>query len=146
MPTVTSTARTPLDQHIQGLAAFEPTPFPVISLYLDLSANQHDRHRHGPFVRNVLADRRRGLRPATPEHASFERDAERIEAYLRDELDPDASGLALFACAGMNRASHTAPGKLVALASPAITWTCGLRAATTLSRSVSTRWSPSSLA
>jgi hypothetical protein len=102
MPTVTSTARTPLDQHIQGLAAFEPTPFPVISLYLDLSPNQHGRDRHGPFVRNVLADRRRGLRPATPEHASFERDAERIEAYLRDELDPDATGLALFACAGMS--------------------------------------------
>ena len=86
----TSTARKPLDQHIQELAAFEPTPFPVISLYLDLSADQHGRDHHGAFVREVLAERLRSLRPNTPEQASFERDVERVEAYLRDELDPSA--------------------------------------------------------
>jgi peptide chain release factor subunit 1 len=98
----TSTARRPLDQHIQELAAFEPTPFPVISLYLDLSPDQHGRDHYGPFIRKALAERLRSLRPNTPEHASFERDAARIETYLRDELDPSANGLALFACSGMS--------------------------------------------
>jgi peptide subunit release factor 1 (eRF1) len=98
----TSTARKPLDQHIQELAAFEPSAFPVISLYLDLSPNQHGRDQHASFVRKGLAERLRALRPNTPEHASFERDAERIEAYLRDELDRSANGLALFACSGLN--------------------------------------------
>ena len=102
MANSTSTARKPLDQHIQELAAFEPASFPVLSLYLDLSPNQHGRDQHGPFVRKVIGDRLRGLRPNTPEQASVERDAERIEAYLRDELDPAANGLALFACSGVN--------------------------------------------
>jgi hypothetical protein len=102
MPTVTSTVLTPLDQHIRELAAFEPTPFPVISLYLDLSQHGRGRDQHGQFVRKALTDRQRGLRPYTPEYASVERDAERIETYLRDELDPAAGGLALFACAGMS--------------------------------------------
>ena len=98
----TSTVRKPLDQHIQELAAFAPTPFPVISLYLDLSPNQHGRDHHHAFVRKALADRFRALRPDTPEHASFERDAARIETYLRDELDASANGLALFACSGVS--------------------------------------------
>lgn len=102
MPNPTSTVRKPLDHHIQELAAFEPTPYPVISLYLDLSPDRHGRDGHGPFVRNVLGDRMRGLRPNMPEQASVERDIERIEAYLRDELDPASNGLACFACAGMN--------------------------------------------
>jgi peptide subunit release factor 1 (eRF1) len=97
-----STARKRLDQHIQELAAFEPSAFPVITLYLDLSPNQHGRDQHASFVRKALADRLRGQRPHTPEHASFERDIARIEAYVRDELEPSANGLALFACSGVN--------------------------------------------
>jgi peptide chain release factor subunit 1 len=100
MATSTSQARTPLAQHIRELAAFEPTAFPMLSLYLDLRPDQHGRDRHDAFVRKVLAERARALPPRSPERESFERDADRIQAYLRDELRPSANGLALFACTG----------------------------------------------
>jgi peptide subunit release factor 1 (eRF1) len=100
MPTSTTQALKPLEQHIRELAAFEATAFPVLSLYLDLGPGQHGRDTHGAFVRKVLAERARSLHPGSPERESFERDTARIEAYLRDELRPSANGLALFACTG----------------------------------------------
>jgi len=42
----------PLSQRMETLAALEPSPFPVISLYLNLAGNQNGRegeplqHRH----------------------------------------------------------------------------------------------------
>ena len=97
----TSHVRTSLDHQIQQLAAFEPTAFPVLSLYLDLSPNQHGRDQHGTFVRKALGERVRSLRPNTPERESIDRDAARIEQYLRDEVRPSANGLAIFACSGV---------------------------------------------
>ena len=97
----TSHVRTSLDHQIQQLAAFEPTAFPVLSLYLDLSPNQHGRDQHGTFVRKALGERVRSLRPNAPERESIDRDAARIEQYLRDEVRPSANGLAIFACSGV---------------------------------------------
>ena len=95
-----STTRTRLADHIQQLAAFPPTAFPVLSLYLDLVPYQHDHAREAAFVRAALADRVNALHPYAPERESLERDATRIEAWLRDRVPPSASGLAIFACSG----------------------------------------------
>jgi peptide subunit release factor 1 (eRF1) len=100
MANSTSPARTPLADRIQQLAAFEPVGLPVLSLYLDLSPDQHGRDRHGAFVRKALGERVRSLRPNSPEHDSLERDAARIDEYVRDAVRPAANGLALFACSG----------------------------------------------
>src|SRR5215207_7745171 len=96
-----SHVRTPLAQQIQQLAAFEPTAFPVLSLYLDLSADQHGRDRHQAFVRKALGERIKSLRLNAPERESLDRDAARIEEYLREEVRPSANGLAIFACSGV---------------------------------------------
>ncbi len=101
MANSTTHARTPLADHVQQLAAFEPTGFPVLSLYLDLSPDQHGRETHAAFVRKALGERVRSLRPNAPERESIERDVARIEAYLRDEVRPSANGLALFTCSGI---------------------------------------------
>jgi peptide subunit release factor 1 (eRF1) len=101
MPNSTTQTRTPLAQHIQQLAAFEPTAFPVLSLYLDLSPDQHGRETHAAFVRKALGERVRSLRPNAPERESIERDAARIEEYLRESVRPSANGLALFTCSGV---------------------------------------------
>ena len=93
--------RTPLAEHIQQRAAFEPTAFPVLSLYLDLSPDQHGRDHHQAFVRKALNERVKSLRLNAPERESIERDAARIEQYLRDEVRPSANGLAIFACSGL---------------------------------------------
>jgi peptide subunit release factor 1 (eRF1) len=100
MATSTSTALKTLGPQIQQLAAFEPTSFPVLSLYLDLSANQHGRDHHEAFVRKVLGERAKTLPERSPERESFDQDAARIEAYLRDDIKPSTNGLAIFACAG----------------------------------------------
>lgn len=91
-----------IDQHLDELAAFESGGFPVVSLYLNTQPNQHGHDNFDSFVRKEFAAVARSFAPESFERASFERDAERIKAYLRDELRPSANGVALFACAGAN--------------------------------------------
>src|SRR4029453_4621803 len=70
-----STTRTRLADHIQHLAAFAPTAFPVLRLYLDLVPHQHDHDRDAAYVRAALAHRLGSLHPHAPERESLERDA-----------------------------------------------------------------------
>jgi peptide subunit release factor 1 (eRF1) len=82
------------------LAALEPSPFPVISLYLSLTPNQNGREDYQKFVRKVFSERARALPPDSPERQSFETDAERINQYLEREHDRAVQGLAIFAASG----------------------------------------------
>jgi peptide subunit release factor 1 (eRF1) len=82
------------------LAALEPSPYPVISLYLNLAPNEVGRDDHQAFIRKVFADRAKPLRQGSPERDSFAKDAERIREYLEAKRDPAWHGLAIFACAG----------------------------------------------
>src|SRR5437016_4971589 len=58
---------------LDRVAAFDPGPFPVVSLYLNLQPDQQGRNRFDAFLRKELT--------------------ERVRTYA-------ASGLALFACSG----------------------------------------------
>ena len=89
-----------LDESLKTLAGLEPSPFPVVSLYLALTANQHGRDDYGAFVRKVLPERLKGLPQQSAERESFEHDIARIQTYLDSDVDPAANGLALFACDG----------------------------------------------
>jgi peptide chain release factor subunit 1 len=91
---------TMLEAEVDRLAAFEPSSFPVISLYLDMRSDEHGRDHCGPFVRKELRARARSYALRSPERESFERDLERIEGYLASEVTPSANGLALFASSG----------------------------------------------
>jgi peptide subunit release factor 1 (eRF1) len=93
---------TPLRDQLDKLAAFEPQDMPVLSLYLNLAADQHGRDNYDTFVRKALREHLRAFRDNTPQRASFERDAERIQQYLSAELHRSANGVAVFACAGAN--------------------------------------------
>lgn len=84
---------------MEVLAALEPSPYPVISLYLSLTPNQNGREDYGTFVRKVFTERAKALRAESPERQSFDRDADRIRHYLENEKDPAWHGLAIFACA-----------------------------------------------
>src|SRR5262245_13365074 len=83
---------------LDRLVTFEPTPFPVISVYLNTQADQHGRDNFDAFVRRELKARAKRWIMRTPERESFDRDAERINEYLRDELRPSSNGAAIFAC------------------------------------------------
>jgi peptide subunit release factor 1 (eRF1) len=89
-----------LSQRLQVLAAAEPSPFPVVSLYLNLAAGQNGRENYDAFVRKAFSERAKALPADSPERESFEQDHERIRAYLDDELNRASQGLVIFACAG----------------------------------------------
>jgi peptide chain release factor subunit 1 len=89
-----------LTEDIDRLAAFEPVPFPVLSLYLDARADTTGRDNFDQFLRKAFRDRLRTYRPHSPEHASFSADVERIKRYLANELQSSSNGVAIFACAG----------------------------------------------
>ena len=85
---------------MESLAALEPSPYPVISLYLNLTPNPGERADHMRFVRKVFNDRAKAMLAESPERESFEKDAERIREYLETKVEPGWRGLAIFASAG----------------------------------------------
>src|SRR5262245_35374295 len=87
-----------LEQLVARLTTLEPSDHPVLSLFLDNRPEEHGRDRHQAFVRKELRARAFSFGPRTPERAGFERDAERIRVWLRDELRSSANAAALFAC------------------------------------------------
>ena len=82
------------------LAALEPSPFPVISLYLSLSANQNGREDHQQFVRKVFSERARALPEQSPERESFDKDVKRIQEHLGKKDATAGQAVAIFASSG----------------------------------------------
>jgi peptide subunit release factor 1 (eRF1) len=99
--TTTDELATTMEEPLARLVAFEPTTFPVLSVYLNTQPDEHGRtpeaapHLHREF--KALA---KTWAPSTPERHSFDRDAERIVSYATDKIDPAANEVAIFACWG----------------------------------------------
>ena len=92
----------PLEQltaQLDKLARFEPGPFPVISLYLNLQPDDRGRDKFEPFLRKELSDRVRTYATGAPERESLQKDAERIREHV-ENVDRSANGLAIFASSG----------------------------------------------
>ena len=89
-----------LQDTIDRLAAFEPVGLPVISLYLNMQADERGRDQYEGFLRKELPARAATYVAHSAERESLDRDMERIQAYLRAEVRPSANGLAIFACSG----------------------------------------------
>jgi peptide chain release factor subunit 1 len=102
MPKTTTALETPLRDQLDRLAAFEPVDLPVISLYLDMQADQHGRPQFEGFLRKTIAERQKTFASGTPARQSFDADVERIQEYLASDLQRSANGLAIFACHGAN--------------------------------------------
>jgi peptide subunit release factor 1 (eRF1) len=94
------TEAAPLADVLDRLAAFEPAGAPVLSLYADARAGAHGKDGFEPLVRKELPERARSFRAHSPARESFDRDVEKIAAYLSEEVAPRANGIAIFACAG----------------------------------------------
>jgi len=92
----TTALETPLRQQLDRLAGFEPTDAPVLSLYLDMRANEHGRRTWDTFLRKTVSERSQTLKGDAKK--SFDQDAERIRSFLETDLRKSADGLALFAC------------------------------------------------
>jgi peptide chain release factor subunit 1 len=88
----------PVTDQLKRLAAFEPAPYPVVSLYLNTQPGPTGRDQFQTFVRKEFAARSRTYPPNSPERECLDKDLERISRYLETELEPSANGVAIFAC------------------------------------------------
>jgi peptide subunit release factor 1 (eRF1) len=102
MAETTSAQMQSLGERLQILAAAEPSPFPVVSLYLNLAPAANGRENYEAFIRKAFTDRVKGMPEGSPERESFEQDHERIRRYLDDDVSRASGGAAIFACAGSN--------------------------------------------
>jgi stalled ribosome rescue protein Dom34 len=83
---------------LDRLLSFEPTPAPVISLYIDARVDQHGKRTFFPFVKKQLTERSKSYENNSEERLSFEEDFVRITRYLKSEIPPSVQGVAIFAC------------------------------------------------
>ncbi len=88
-----------LSAQLDRLAALEPGPFPIISLYLNAQPDQHGRDNFEPFLRKELSDKVRTYPADGPERASLDKDAAQIRSYLGN-LEASVNGVAIFASGG----------------------------------------------
>ena len=91
-----------LTEQLERLAAIEPSPYPVISLYLNAQSNERGRDQHQPFVRKELKARAATFPARSSERAMLDRDLERIAAFLASNVEPSSNGVAIFACDAMD--------------------------------------------
>lgn len=91
-----------LTEQLDRLAAFEPSPYPVISLYLNTQPNERGRDQYQAFVRKELKARSVTYPARSSEREMLERDRERIAAFLDVDVQPSANGVAIFACDAAN--------------------------------------------
>jgi peptide subunit release factor 1 (eRF1) len=88
-----------LAAQLDRISAWDPGPFPVVSLYLNLQPNERGREQFDTFLRKEFADRVATYAAEGPERASLDRDVEKIRSYV-DGVDRAAQGLAVFSCSG----------------------------------------------
>src|SRR3954453_20473042 len=86
-----------LQEQFDRLVAFPPTTFPVLSLYLNAEPDQHGKDDVDRFLRRELSARARTFEPHSADRESYDRDVERIQSWVGENLRPSANGVAIFA-------------------------------------------------
>jgi peptide chain release factor subunit 1 len=90
-----------LDPVLDRLARFQHAPMPVVSLYLDFTADQHGRQTHEAFLERAFADPGSTYAADSTFREALSRDEARIRAYLQHELTlPGPAAVAIFSCNG----------------------------------------------
>jgi len=94
----TTTAIPSLAETLDRLARLEPVSSPVLSLYLNAQPDNRGKDHYAPFLRKELHGRLEQFEKRSPARESIEKDVERIETWLAEEVLPSANGIAIFAC------------------------------------------------
>ena len=89
-----------LTDRLDILARLEPSSFPLLSLYLNTESDGRGRPNYNLFLRKELRHRLKLYPERSAGRESLERDVDRIESYLANELKPSTRGVAVFASAG----------------------------------------------
>jgi hypothetical protein len=85
---------TTLPSVLHKLAAIEPRPAPIVSLYVDLAADAPGRDA---FLRKAVAEQTKALETQSAKHAGIAGAFQRIEAALADHAAAGARAAAIFA-------------------------------------------------
>lgn len=102
-PSEAAPLATAIDLPLERLLAFEPVPLPVLSVYLNTQPDAHGRDPELiPYLERELKALARTWPAGSEERQSFDADAAKILAYVKDQIDPAANGVAIFACHGAN--------------------------------------------
>jgi peptide subunit release factor 1 (eRF1) len=80
------------------LANYQPGAMPVLSLYLNTQPDQHGRANFDSYLRKEWKSKADLFEARSAERGSFDRDAARIDDWLRTKLRPSSNGAAIFAC------------------------------------------------
>ena len=91
-----------LTEQLDRLASLEPSPYPVLSLYLNTQPNERGRDQYQAFVRKELKARSATYPARSSEREMLERDLARIATFLEVDVQPSANGVAIFACDAAN--------------------------------------------
>lgn len=88
-----------LTKLLNELVAFVPTGAPIISLYLDTTADDNGRPTYEIWFKNEIAAASKNFEKESAEAASFDAAIEKIRHFLEHDLDPATRGTAIFASA-----------------------------------------------
>jgi peptide subunit release factor 1 (eRF1) len=90
-----------LEPVLDRLARFTNAPMPVVSLYLDLTANEQGKQTHEQFIERAFVEPSETYASDSTFREALTRDQARIRAYLETEFpSPGPAALALFSCNG----------------------------------------------
>ena len=93
-----------MNELLRGLAQLAPADLPFLSVYLDVrpeAPGERPGRRAGMVVfEDRIREIRKTFLPRGPKLDSFDVDAKRIKAWLRDEMRRSTAGAAIFACGG----------------------------------------------
>lgn len=81
---------------IEKLCSFEPDGYPFISLYLNAEANETGRDTFPVWLKKELSEKSQEYNDNAHELERFEKAAKRVNAYVEEEVDPAANGIAIF--------------------------------------------------
>jgi hypothetical protein len=90
--TITEHLAPTIEEPLARLVAFEPTTFPVLSVYLNNQPDQHGRTPDAlPYLHREFKTLARIWAPSSPERHSFDHDVERIVSYASEKIERGAS-------------------------------------------------------
>ena len=97
-----------LSDLLNKLAGFEPTGFPVLSVYLNAEASGSGTDQYGIWLKNELNEIVQKYEAESSEGQSVTKDVERIFNFIENDVEPSANGIAIFACFGADEFFETA--------------------------------------
>lgn len=87
-------------QTLKRLAASGPSPWPILSVYVNTRPVGTAMTTYRPFLKKRLTEEIKAFKPRSPEHESLTVDAARVQHYLDYDLKENTRATAIFACYG----------------------------------------------